>query len=98
MSWSASARFSGPTAAVFHSSLSKSSMETKVGSPPMVRRTSPAAREASTLRPRASRAVQASSEKGLVMRGCSATRATCMSKAKSTSAKLATPEIGAALR
>ena len=41
MSWSASARFCGPTAAVFHSSLSKSSIETKVGSPPMVRRTSP---------------------------------------------------------
>ena len=53
---------------------------------------------ASTLRPRASSAVQASSEKGLVMRGCSATRVTCMSKPKSTSAKLATPLIGAALR
>ena len=33
---------SGPSAAVFHSSPSMSSMETKVGSPPMVRRTSPA--------------------------------------------------------
>jgi hypothetical protein len=32
------------------------------------------------------------------MRGCSATRDTRMSKAKSTSAKLARPEIGAALR
>ena len=42
MSRSASARFVGPTASVFHSSDSKSSIETKVGSPPMVRRTSSA--------------------------------------------------------
>ena len=48
--------------------------------------------------PSASSAVQASSENGLVMRGCSATRVTRMSKPKSTSAKDATPEIGAALR
>ena len=41
----------GPTASVFHSSDSKSSMETKVGSPPMVRRTPPCSRSASTLRP-----------------------------------------------
>ena len=34
------ARLVGPTAAVFHSAASKSSIETKVGSPPMVRRTS----------------------------------------------------------
>ena len=43
-------------------------------------------------------AVQASSENGLVMRGCSATRAIFMSNAKSTFAALAMPEIGAALR
>jgi hypothetical protein len=37
---------------------SKSSIETKVGSPPMVRRTSPAASEASTFAPSASSAAQ----------------------------------------
>ncbi len=40
ISASALARLVGPTASVFHSPLSKSSIETKVGSPPMVRRTS----------------------------------------------------------
>ena len=65
-------RFFGPTAAVFHSSLSKSSIETKVGSPPMVSRTSPASSSASTFLPKASSAAQLSSENGLVMRGCSA--------------------------
>ena len=39
-----------------------------------------------------------SSENGLVIRGCSAMRVTRMSKPNSTSAKLAIPEIGAALR
>ena len=37
----ASSRFSGPSAAVFHSSPSMLSIETKVGSPPMVKRMSP---------------------------------------------------------
>ena len=39
--------WSGPTAAVFHSAPSRSSIETKVGSPPMVSRTSPACSRAS---------------------------------------------------
>ena len=39
----------GPTASVFHSGDWKSSMEQKVGSPPMVRRTSPSARCLSTI-------------------------------------------------
>ena len=91
-------RLVGPTAAVFHSSASKSSIDTKVGSPPMVRRTSLSLSTWSTSLPSASSASQASSENGLVMRGCSATRSTRMSKSNSTLAKLATPVIGAALR
>ena len=47
-------RLVGPTAAVFHSGASKSSIETKVGSPPMVRRTSCASRSRSTCSPSAS--------------------------------------------
>ena len=46
-------RLSGPSAAVFHSAPSGSSMETKVGSPPMVRRTSPSSKSASICRPSA---------------------------------------------
>ena len=53
ISSSASARLVGPTAAIFHSGDSRSSTETKVGSPPMVRRTSPALRSASTCSPSA---------------------------------------------
>ncbi len=41
----------GPTAAIFHSGNSRSSTETKVGSPPIVRRTSPAFKSASTCSP-----------------------------------------------
>ena len=68
---SARARLVGPTAAIFHSALSKSSIETKVGSPPMVSRTSCAARSRSTRSPSASSLRQASSENGLVTRGAS---------------------------
>ena len=50
---SARPRLVGPTAAIFHSGDSRSSTETKVGSPPMVRRTSPAFRSASTCSPSA---------------------------------------------
>jgi len=42
----------GPSAAVFHSSPSRSVADTNVGSPPIVRRTSCATRSASTRRPR----------------------------------------------
>ena len=38
----ARARLVGPSAAMFHSSASRSVIETNVGSPPIVRRTSPA--------------------------------------------------------
>src|SRR3989442_1686789 len=55
MNLSAKVRFVGPTAAVFHSSDSKSSIETNVGSPPIVRRTSPRTRSASICSPSASR-------------------------------------------
>ena len=47
---SAQRRLVGPTAAVFHSAPSMSSIETKVGSPPMVSRTSPALELARRLR------------------------------------------------
>ena len=47
-------RLLGPTAAMFHSGPSMSSIETNVGSPPIVRRTSPAASRASTSCPSAS--------------------------------------------
>ena len=52
MSLSASARLVGPTASAFHSPDSKSSIETKVGSPPMVSRTSSATSFLSTSAPR----------------------------------------------
>ena len=77
---SARPRLVGPTAAMFHSGASKSSIDTKVGSPPMVRRTSWAARSASTRSPSASMAAQTASENGLVIRGASATRVTRISK------------------
>jgi len=78
-----------------------SSIETKVGSPPMVSRMSCAAMVASTFSPSASSACHDSSENGLVMRGCSATRLTCMSKSKLTCGLPTAekpPVIGAALR
>ena len=83
---------------MFHSAPSRSSIDTKVGSPPIVRRTSPAVRSASTFSPSASSFCQAASENGLVMRGASRTRVTDISKPNSTSAKPAMPEIGAAER
>src|SRR3989344_2516194 len=46
-------RLVGPRASVFHSGASRSPTATKVGSPPMVRRTSPATRSASTRSPSA---------------------------------------------
>jgi hypothetical protein len=95
---SASARLVGPTASVFHSGDSKSSMDTKVGSPPMVRRTSCCFSTSSTFSPSLSKSFQLSSEKGLVMRGCSEVRRTFISKPNSTSASLARPAMGAACR
>ena len=77
----------GPTAAIFHSGDSRSSTETKVGSPPMVRRTSPALRSASTCSPSLSSRAQDSSENGLVIRGASRMRLTFISKPNSTLAK-----------
>ncbi len=95
---SASRRLVGPTAAMFHSGASKSSTDTKVGSPPMVSRTSWATRSASTRSPSASMADQTASEYGLVIRGVSATRVIRISKPNSVLAGSATPEIGAAER
>jgi hypothetical protein len=45
------ARLVGPSASVFHSAPSRSSIDTKVGSPPCVRRTSPAVSARSTCAP-----------------------------------------------
>ena len=56
------------------------------------------ARSASTCSPSASSRAQDSSENGFVMRGASRMRFTLISKANSTSAKPALPEIGAAER
>ena len=81
---SASARLVGPTAAIFHSGDSRSSTETKVGSPPIVSRTSPAFRSASTCSPSLSSRAQDSSENGLVIRGASRIRLTLISKPNST--------------
>ena len=86
----------GPTAAAFHSGSSTSVIDTKVGSPPLVSRTSWRTRSASIRPPSASIAVQDSSENGFVIRGASATRVTCISKPNVTSAGSARPEIGAA--
>ena len=83
---SARPRLVGPTAAIFHSGDSRSSTETKVGSPPIVRRTSPAFRSASTCSPSLSRRAQDSSENGRVIRGASRMRLTLISKPNSTSA------------
>ena len=92
-------RLVGPTAAVFHSAPSRSSIETKVGSPPMVRRTSPACSRASTCvaEPPGSPAT-AASEKGLVTRGCSAMRVHAHRRSRTRPRHGSTaPVIGAAL-
>ena len=77
--------WSGPSAAVFHSAPSMSSIDTKVGSPPMVRRTSCARRSASIASPSASIACHCSSVYGLVTRGSSWMRCTSLAKENSTS-------------
>ena len=92
----ASPSFVGPTAATFHSAPSMSSSETKVGSPPMVSRTSPAARRRSTASPSVSIAAHCSSLYGLVERGDSAMRDTDISCEKSTSQSSTAPLIAAA--
>jgi hypothetical protein len=58
----------------------------------------PSMRSASTCSPRRSRRAQDSSENGRVIRGASRMRLTLISKPKSTLAKPALPEIGAAER
>src|SRR5713226_2820416 len=89
---SARPRLVGPTAAIFHSGDSRSSTETKVGSPPIVSRTSPAFRSASTCSPSRSRRAQESSENGFVIRGASRIRLTFISKPNSTLAKPELPQ------
>ena len=98
MRLSANPRLLGPKASAFHSAASKSSIETKVGSPPAVRRTSPALRSVSTRLPSPSSASQASSEKGSEMRGASATRETSIVCWKVISQGSRAPLIGAAAR
>ena len=82
---------------MFHSSLVMSSRETNVGSPPIVNRTSPAARRASTASPSASIRAQAWSVYGAVTRGSSCTRVTWLRKENVTSTGSVAPSIGAAL-
>ncbi len=67
---------------MFHSADWKSSTETKVGSPPMVSRTSWAWSAASTSSPTLSRAFQSASSKGRVMRIGSTNRVTAIEKSK----------------
>ena len=86
----------GPSASVFHSGASKSVAETKVGSPPMVRRTSPAASARSTAAPIARMSCHCASVYGLVTRGVSRTRVTVISKPNSVSHFSTAPVIGAA--
>ena len=90
------ARLVGPSASVFHSGASMSSAAMKVGSPPMVRRTSLLRSERSTSWPRARIACHCASVYGLVVRGVSLMRVTDMAKSKVVSAFSTSPEIGAA--
>ena len=83
---------------MFHSADSKSSTETKVGSPPRVRRTSWDVRSASTRSPTASSAAQSASSNGRVMRIGSTSRVTVIEKSKWSAGRLATPVIAAAER
>ncbi len=74
-----------------------SSIDTKVGSPPMLRRTSPACRRRSTSVPAEMIDCHASSVNGLVTRGLSLIRETRIEKSNATSAFWWLPEMGAAL-
>ena len=75
----------GPSASVVHSGSSKSLAATKVGSPPMVSRTLPAASARSTAAPIARMSCHCASLYGLVTRGVSRTRVRRMSKPNSVS-------------
>ena len=88
--------FVGPTAEVFHSSPAWSATETKVGSPPMLSRTSPASSLRSTSAPSASIASHCASLYGLVTRGSSCTRVTDMLTSNVVSALLTPPSMGGA--
>ena len=73
-----------------------SSIDTNVGSPPIVSRTSPACSTASTRRPSASISAHCSSVYGLVTRGVSWIRRTDISNSNSTSHSSTAPVTGAA--
>ena len=73
-------------------------METKVGSPPMVRRTSLATRSRVDLLAERVEPAQDSSVNGSVTRGASRRRVTLISKPNFTSAGSTAPLIGAAER
>ena len=87
----AKARLVGPSASVFHSGASWSVAATKVGSPPKVSRTSPAASARSTRSPAARMSCHCRSVYGLVTRGVSRMRVTVMAKSKVDSALLDEP-------
>ena len=89
-------RLLSPRAAVFHSGASASSLETKVGSPPIVSLTSSAFMRSSMLRPNASIALHWASEYGLVTRGASQMRAIFMLYSKVVSHASTAPVSGAA--
>ncbi len=74
-----------------------SSIEMKVGSPPMVRRTSPSASSTSMRRPRVSIALHCASVNGLVTRGSSWMRVTDISKVSWVLVTSVMPVTGAAL-
>ncbi|EKA61358.1 hypothetical protein B277_07760 [Janibacter hoylei PVAS-1] len=92
----ASSRFSSPSAAVCHCGSLVPPAATKVGSPPIVRRTSPCVRSSSTDSPSAVIAAHCSSLTGWVTRGSSAKRVTVLAKSKVTCVGAVAPLIGAA--
>ncbi|SHV83088.1 Uncharacterised protein [Mycobacteroides abscessus subsp. abscessus] len=92
----ASVRLCGPSAAVVHSSSVWLSIETKVGSPPTVNRTSRSAIRSSMTAPRARIDSHACSVYGRVTRGSSCTRVTTLTKSRVDSQGSTAPVIGAA--
>ena len=81
---------------MFHSAPSILSTDTKVGSPPCVKRTSPACNSASTNKPNARIFCHSISLKGLVTRGSSNIRVTYISTSRLDSQMLVMPVMGAA--
>ena len=92
----ARARFSSPSAATVHCGEVMSSMETKVGSPPIVRSRPRSAMILSTDWPTSCRWLTRSGVYGLVTRGSSENRVTVLENSNSTVVGSVAPPIGAA--